>query len=245
MRSLSHLLKRDEIMWTLSEFYKSKEWQMLLKQIRLTRIDSNGQTICEHCHKPIIRKYDCIGHHTEPLTEDNVNIPEISLNPDNIMLVHHKCHNKIHERFGTRPTRHVYIVYGSPCSGKSSYVSEVARRNDIIVDMDRLYQAISINDQYVKPRALTSNVFAMRDALIDSIRMRRGYWVNAYIIGGYPFESERTRLSATLGAELIYIDTDRETCLIRASERPDGWTDYVERWFEDHSPPPPEISGAG
>ena len=102
-------------MFTLQTFYRSKEWENLLEQLKLERVNSDGQIICEHCGKPITLKYDCIGHHKIELNDLNVNDYNISLNPDNIMLIHFKCHNKIHERFNGFKQQ-VYIVYGSPCS---------------------------------------------------------------------------------------------------------------------------------
>lgn len=57
-------------MFTLSNFYKSKEWTDLLEQLKLERADSNGEIICEHCGKPIYKKYDCIGHHKIELNYD-------------------------------------------------------------------------------------------------------------------------------------------------------------------------------
>ena len=83
---------------SLYNFYRSKEWVMLLQVLRNSRLDSEGNNICEHCGKPIIRQYDCIGHHKIHLTEENYTDANISLNPDNIALVHHKCHNIIHNK---------------------------------------------------------------------------------------------------------------------------------------------------
>ena len=147
---------------SLSDFYKSKEWSSFVGLLRLSRVNESGEVICHHCGLPIVKKYDCIGHHVIELNETNVHDYDVSLNENNVVLVHHKCHNKIHERFGSKPSRHVYLVYGAPCSGKSSYVSGVAGKHDIIVDIDRIYQMISVNDQYVKPKSISQNVFAVR-----------------------------------------------------------------------------------
>lgn len=104
-------------MFTLDNFYKSKEWEKLLQVLKLERL-KNKNLYCEYCGKELIKSYDIIGHHKTPLTNPNVNDYNISLNPDNIMLVHFKCHNKIHNRFGYELPKKVYIIYGSPCSRK-------------------------------------------------------------------------------------------------------------------------------
>ena len=220
-------------MYSLSNFYQSKEWANLLKIIKEQRLNDQGFNICEHCGKPIVLKYDCIGHHKQELTEGNVNDYNISLNPDNVALVHHRCHNRIHERFGTYQ-RKVYIVYGAPCSGKSSFVRNAAGREDLILDMDNLWEMVTINERYEKPGRLKQNIFMLRDCILDMIKTRAGGWKNAYIIGGYPLPMERQRLQVILGAELIHIDSTAEECYLRATERPGEWSKYIAEYFEKY-----------
>lgn len=219
-----------------THFYKSDEWERFRLMVIDDRKTDEGLVICEHCGQPILKPYDLILHHVDPITNENVNDYNISLNPENIMIVHHKCHNEIHERFGTFPSRHIYLVYGAPCSGKSEYVSSVAGRHDIVVDMDSIFECISNNDRYDKPDSIKSVAFGVRDSLLDSIKVRRGRWVNAYIVGGYPMASERERMSAIYGVEEIFIDVDKEECLLRCVDRPKEWIEYVEAWFERYSP---------
>lgn len=216
-------------MFTLSTFYKSKQWEGLVNRLKLERLNDEGQLICEHCGKPITRKYDCIGHHKTELTEDNVNDYQISLNPDNIMLIHFKCHNMIHQRFEGFVQR-VYLVYGSPCAGKSTWVQSVANDDDLIVDIDKLWEAVCLSDRYNKPNRLKPNVFGLRDCLIDQIRCRSGMWRNAYVIGGYPLRTDRDRLCDLLRARPIYIEATKDECLSRAVN--DKWKNFVEEWFE-------------
>ena len=223
------------------KFYRSKAWTELVARLRLERAKDDGSLLCEHCGKPILRKYDCIGHHDTELTEDNVDDVMVSLNPDNIKLVHFKCHNEIHERFGFgRPAsvrQEVYIVWGSPCSGKTTWVGQVAEDCDIVLDIDKLWAAIRADccGQYDKPDQLKTNVFAMRDLLIDMIRVRRGKWRSAYIIGGYPLEGERERLADLVGADkVIHIDTPKEICLERAKFKGEKWIKFVENWWEKY-----------
>lgn len=222
-------------MYNLTTFYRSKDWTDLMQIIKLKRVDEYGMLICEHCNKPIVAKYDCIGHHIVELTEENVNDVNISLNEDNIMLVHHRCHNIIHNKLGIG-CKQVYVVYGSPLSGKNTYVKDCISYGDIVVDMDNIWQCISGQDRYVKPKRLTQNVFDIRNLLIDSIRMRKGNWLNAYVIGGYPLISERERLIKSLGAREIFIDTPKEECIARlqsCNDRDhDEWLRYIDDWWE-------------
>ena len=195
--------------FTLANFYKSDEWVKFTRAIKLERTNSDGVIICEECRKPIIKAYDCICHHKTYLTDSNVNDYSISLNPENIALVHHKCHNEIHNKLGY-VKKEVYLVYGSPLSGKTSYVKSVMNEGDLIVNIDNIWECVSGLDRYVKPGKLNAVVFGMRDSLLEMIKMRVGKWDNAYIVGGYPLISERERLCKMLGAKEIYIEATKE-----------------------------------
>lgn len=230
-------------MWTsLHSFYCSKEWTDLLSTLKALRVNEDDDVICEHCGKPIYKKYDCIGHHKIPLTIENVNDGNISLNPSNIVLVHHSCHNDIHNRFGTY-TRHIYLVYGSPLSGKSSWVRDNATKDDIVLDIDLIREAITGGKLYERSNRLNENVFAVRNLLLEMIKYRQGKWINAYVIGTYPYVGERERVAKELEAEVILIDSTKEECLERLEKCSDGrdkqaWSKYIEDWHRLTGGPP-------
>lgn len=227
-------------MYDLFSFYRSKEWRSLLDVLKLDRVDEQGQVICAYCGKPITRAYDIIGHHKNELTEENVNDFEISLNPDNVELVHHKCHNYIHNKLGYA-VREVFIIYGPPLAGKTTFVKNNMTEGDLIIDMDNIWACVSGLGRYEKPNRLKSIVFKVRDALIDSVKYRYGKWNNAYIIGGYPLSSERERLCNDLGARLVFIDCTKEECMQRLAEDgerdKDEWSQYIDDWFRKYTPP--------
>lgn len=230
----------------LYSFYRSEEWESLLQLLKQERVNDNEEIICEYCGKPIIKKFDCIGHHKIKLTEENVNNAEISLNPDNIAFVHHRCHNLIHEKLKhTSPkyySRDVWLVYGSPLSGKTTWVKNNMNAGDLVIDMDNIWQCVSGCERYVKPDRLKGIVFKVRDTLLDSIRYRFGKWDNCYIIGGYPLPTERERLCRELGAREIFIECSKEECIRRLfnaedNRNKDEWITYIDNWFARYSPP--------
>ena len=233
-------------MYTLDTFYRCKDWLRFRQVVICERLNEEGQTICEHCGKPIVRAYDIILHHKEELSEENVNDVEVSLNPNNIMLVHHRCHNKIHHKLSRNESgRKVYLVYGSPLSGKTSWVESVREPGDLVIDMDSIWQMVSGCDRYVKPNELTGVVFSVRDKLMECIRYRVGRWHNAYVVGGYPMVSERERICKELGAEEVFIDTPKEECLHRFyslseddKRAKEKWERFIFDWWEVFSPPP-------
>lgn len=218
-------------MYTLTDFYKSREWEKLIEILKLERVNECGQVICGYCGGVITKKYDCIGHHMEELTEQNVNDPHVALNPSNVMLVHFTCHNKIHRRFEGF-YQQVYLVYGPPCSGKTTWVESVCNKDDLIIDINKIWESLCVSDKYHKSNRLKANVFGVRDALLDQVKIRKGMWRNCYVVGDYPLRTDRDRICNLLRAREVFIYEDKDVCLSRAQD--DEWKKYIEEWFEDY-----------
>ena len=228
-------------------FYTSDKWRKFKEQVLFDRVRDDGIVYCEHCGQPILKQFDprtnnnknsMIFHHKIELTEENYNDFNISLNPDLIQIVHFKCHNEIHSRFtGGKPKKKVYIVAGAVCSGKSTFVKENSNVGDIILDMDLIWQALSLQPLHVKPKALNPIIFAVRDTIIDQIFMRSGTWQNAWILTTQSL-SEVNKLADKLNAEIVNIDTPKEICLERLNNEPNGrdlnlYTQLIEEFFAD------------
>lgn len=228
-------------MWSSTKaFYDSKEWKSLRLQLIAERTPK-----CERCKEIIAEEEKIIGHHTIELDNTNVNDRSISLNKQFIELICFDCHNKEHKRFGyqiKKTDRKVYVVYGAPLCGKSSFVMANKDRLDLVVDMDSLYSAVTMLDKYDKPDTLKFNVLAIRKSIIDNIKTRYGNFNSAWIIGGYPRAIERNQLCDMLGATPIYIEATKEECMQRLLEVKDGrrdkvnmWAKFIDKWFEDYT----------
>ncbi|MEN6349322.1 MAG: HNH endonuclease [Syntrophomonas sp.] len=195
---------------------------------------------CEHCGQLVARASELTLHHKEELTPENIHDVMITLNPDNVMVVHHDCHNKIHNRFGYRPAKEVCIIFGPPLAGKKTFVQQYMSRGDLIVDMDRLYAAVSLLPVFDKPDNLLANIRGIHNQLVDNIRTRYGKWNNAWVIGGYADRYKREKLADDLGAELIFCDVSRDECLRRLAvnealrARQDEWAGYINKWFDEY-----------
>lgn len=214
--------------------YASREWIELRRNLIIER-----GPVCQECGTVMVDTSKLIGHHTVTLTPQNVTDPKVTLNPALIRLVCHDCHNKQPHHFCRSKQRSVYLVYGSPCSGKMAIVNQMAERGDMILDIDSLFQAISGMGMHDKPNNLRFNVFALRDKMLDMIKTRYGEWHDAYIIGGYPSKGERERLAVELGAELIYCESTIDECNQRAladQVRGKEWAKWIEKWWRDFEP---------
>ena len=72
------------------------------------------------------------------------------------------------------------------------------------------------------------------------VKTRAGKWGRAWIIEGGARKAERERRIKSLGAEPIFIDTDKETCLNRLANDEkrikyvDEWTTYIEQYFNEY-----------
>lgn len=230
----------------LNDFYSSREWAEFRRMLINERTKDDGFIYDEVTGKPIMKSYDIILHHVIHLTEENVFDYNISLNPENIQIVSHKTHNYIHNKLGYS-RREVFLVYGAPLSGKTSWVNESKNEGDLIIDIDDIWQAVSGCDRYIKPNRLRAVVFRVRDTLMDAVRYRLGKWQNAYIVGGYPLSSERERLIKELGAREIFIRATKEECLARletdeARSKIEGYAEFITTWFDRYIPAPSLVS---
>lgn len=209
----------------LHKFYTSKNWRELSNRLKI-----ECDYVCAKCKNKIRDGKHLIGHHKIELTDTNINNPQISLNPQNIEIICLDCHNNEHRRFGN--AKQVYIIWGSPLSGKSTLVRQLMRCGDIVLDIDALWQAVTLQGNYNKPNNCKYNIFKLRDELLDQIATRYGQWHDAYVIGGYADKCERERVASKLGAGLIYCESNRAECLERAVERPSDWVGYVNDWWD-------------
>lgn len=228
---------------SLSQFYTSDEWRGFRASLLSERVNPNdGILYDEHNGKPLLNSYDIVAHHKIPLTMQNVNDYSISLNPKNIMLVSHRSHNEIHARYGFAMLKKVYYVYGAPCSGKTTFVRESKGNSDLVLDIDLIWQAVTGGALYEKPDALKAAVFALRDTLLDIVKTRMGKWERAWVIEGGANKTDRERRINALGAEDIFIQCDKETCLQRlASDNTrelvrEQWRGYIDDWFNRYQP---------
>lgn len=219
----------------LKSFLASQAWQ----RFRLATIAERG-SLCQHCGQRVAQSSHLTLHHTIELTPENVHDAQVALNPANVLVVHRECHNALHARFGHEPERGVWIVYGPPLAGKSTYVQEHKGRHDLVVEIDRLFAAVTILPAYDKPDLLLGNVMGLYRLLLDQVRTRYGKWHSAWVITGGADRYQRERLAEDLGAELIFCEVSREECLRRLAldedrrYRQDEWRGYIERWFREY-----------
>ena len=127
----------------------------------------------------------------------------------------------------------VYLIYGSPCSGKSTYINKHLKRGDLVCDVDLIYGAISGQNTHDAELYTHEVACDLTSALKDVIRDRKGGWKDAYVVSiantKEKLKAEKERIKAD---EVIFIDTPYEVCMERAKERPFYFQWLVQEWFE-------------
>lgn len=222
----------------LQRFYGSKRWRDLRDMLVIQR-----HGICERCGRNYSDDTSMLtAHHKEHLTDDTLKDPQVAVNPENIEILCARCHALQHRTRGfIKKRKEVFLVYGPPLSGKTTYVKDQMDPGDLVVDLDTIRSAISYMPIYEQPPALDKTVFAVRDFLYDQIRIRSGGWQTAWVIAGMPRKDDRDRLAARLGASVILIEATEDECRRRLISADDGrditaWEGYITRWFREYIP---------
>lgn len=218
----------------LQRFYASKRWRELRDVLIIQR-----HGVCDRCGKDYSDDTSqLIAHHKEHLTDETLSIPEVAVDPENIEIVCYKCHSHYHPEKGFVKRKQVFIVYGAPLSGKTTYVQQNKSYGDLVIDLDRIRAALSFEPVYQTPDEINPTSFGVRDYLYDQIRIRAGNWGTAWIIAGLPRKIERERLAARLGASTLLIEATPEECMTRLRQGDDGrypkWEKYITDWFRDY-----------
>ena len=133
---------------------------------------------------------------------------------------------------------HVKVVYGCPCSGKSTYVINHAGENDIIYDYDAMLQATTTRKkQLVARHAAHFAVLNLRKALVDNAKNEKA--INCiWFLCNWPTDTVREILEG-LDTEDIFIEATEDECYARLEAddtRPDKaeWKMLIRDWFIEH-----------
>jgi HK97 family phage prohead protease len=128
----------------------------------------------------------------------------------------------------------ITVVVGPPCAGKSTWISEKRQPDDVVVDFDRMAQALGSTRAHAAPDAIRQVAFAARKAAIAKVLS--GIDTDGWIIHTSPWPGQLD-LYRSAGAEVVLLDPGVEECLARAEAdgRPDGTADAIRQWYD--SPP--------
>lgn len=211
-------------------FYNGRAWRSFRESYVSDRMTIDG-ALCERCHQHAGEEL----HHIEMINPDNINNPGITLNRDNVTLLCRQCHFEVHrelilQSFQAKARQHilnekgyyfdeegqmkmqeVVIVAGPPGAGKTTYVEEHRASTDLIIDLDRIAEAIG-RDGRDGSNNLLDQALGIRDYLYEQVEQHKVDCMTVWIIAGLPTKKERAELVKRLNAKLVLLDVDKATC---------------------------------
>lgn len=135
----------------------------------------------------------------------------------------------------------VKLVYGCPCSGKSTYVSEHATENDVIYDYDALLSAVTTQKEHLAARHKAHFILLeLRQSLVD-LASQESSIETLWMQCRWPTEKLKEILEG-YDVEDIFIQATKDECYERLDaddSRPDKdeWKAIIDAWFEEHGEP--------
>lgn len=221
-------------------FYNSRAWIDTRDAYIAERTSIDGG-ICESCRENVGEEL----HHIEPLTPANISDYDICLDPANLKWLCKDCHFKAHRELilkqfdearerrrnskvltdgcyidenGFLVKAQRVIVWGSPASGKSTYVRSNMYPGDLVIDVDALKQALSYQTRDSAIENLIPIVLMTRDYLYQLIENNVPDCRTVWVIGCLPKRKEREELAQRLNAELVFMEVDYHECIRRAGD---------------------------
>ena len=127
------------------------------------------------------------------------------------------------------------VIWGAPCSGKTSYVKRHAKPGDLVFDYDALYQAISFLPSKIRSPGLKSVMFELSDAVHEIIEKHPE--LDAWIITATKDKARAESLVKRFNATLVYLEINREEAHERCDKdnRPEIWRSYIDEWFDSQT----------
>lgn len=240
-------------------FYEDPKW--LHKRGNILRRDDY---LCRQCKRYGKTTPAKTVHHIYPYGE----YPQYRLTDINLLSLCNECHNGMHDRNNDTMTDkgiywqdkirkelgiedhdiiegfRVVVVWGSPASGKTSYVKQHMKQDDMVVDLDNIKQAISLQGKSASMSNLMPVALNIRAHIYDLIANREVIEADTvWVMAGLPKQSDRDYIKAKLRPnEMKHIDSDIEACIAHAMEdreRIDKETQLkiIYKWFEEYETP--------
>ena len=144
------------------------------------------------------------------------------------------------ERWRTASTK-ITLVIGPPSAGKTTYVAKHRSPDDLVVDYDRIAEALGSDVSHGHSDAIHASVMAARNAILRSLREGKAQTKQAWIISANPRAETMFPYH-----RLVRLIPDEDEVLARSvsDRRPESWAALIRSWYRaregrgDSSPAP-------
>ncbi len=134
--------------------------------------------------------------------------------------------------------RHVVLIAGPPCSGKTTLAFQLAReRPGIVLDRDVIARGLGSTRGWLHEEALTERAEEIMQG--EVARIGEAEDITAYVVRSVPVPAARVGLAEQLRASVVYLlDPGIGECMRRATEddRPAGTHRGVREWYRRYRP---------
>ena len=134
----------------------------------------------------------------------------------------------------------VKVVYGAPCSGKSTYVIDNISKEDITFDYDLLTRAITHSDMHLLDRTITNPIVQSFEWVMLN-KLKEDYKDKPKVLfytTRYPEKFIKDKLKG-FEVEYIRMKATKEECYKRleldeARPEKDVWKKKIDEWFKQY-----------
>jgi len=187
------------------ELYNSYRWQKLTKQF-LTQ-----NRLCVRCLEEGRTTVATVSDHIIPITHGGPQWDTTNLQP--LCASHHSRKTMTEDRILQKAK--CYVIFGPPCSGKSTLIHERKKPFDFLLDTDLITKAILNTPSYrIRSRSEAMVILSARDAMIRSmLKEDITLWIpTTYLSGVFNhFKYELIEMNTTLEQCIQYLNgSDRD-----------------------------------
>lgn len=126
----------------------------------------------------------------------------------------------------------IHVIIGPPCAGKSTFVKENAKENDLRVDFDLLAECLGNSKKHEATGLIKEAAFKAREGAIETALKNPD--AESWIIHTSPTKAQMAAYEKA-GAEIITLEVSKEECLARAERdgRPQTTIDGINKYFAE------------
>lgn len=164
--------------------------------------------LCVLClNKGITKVAKCVDH-IQPISKRG-----LMWDTSNLQSLCLSCHSKKTIMDNTTQICKINLVWGPPCSGKSTIIEQRKKDNDIVLDMDALSKTLlgsSTKDSRIRNKETIKLLINIRNAILKSLLNQNvTIWIPSTYTNG---------IFTSLSYNLIENIISKEECLIRLSK---------------------------